>query len=185
MVSLVHAQQVLQQSELIYSPEQIQQAIDQMAHKINQQFKHVNQPVLVLPVMNGGLILSGHLITRLEFPLQIDYLHATRYRNGTTGRELEWKAEPQHTLEGRILLVIDDIFDEGHTLDAIVNYCHQQGADQVYTAVLVEKNHPRDKASLECDYVGLQVEDRYVFGFGMDYKSYHRNLDGIYAVKED
>ncbi len=185
MISLQQAQQVLQRSEQIYNAQQIQQAMDDMALKINRLFEHVSQPVLVLPVMNGGLLLSGHLMTRFNFPLQIDYLHATRYRNSTTGRELEWKAKPQHELKDRILLIIDDIFDEGYTLDEIVSFCQQQGASRVYTAVLVEKNHPRDKATLECDFVGLQVEDRYVFGFGMDYKSYHRNLDGIYAVNED
>lgn len=185
MISLDEAQTVLQNAELIYSPGQVNHAIDTIASQINRQFMDCNQTVLVLPIMNGGLVLGGKLITRLKFPLQVDYLHATRYRNSTTGCELHWKVEPQQSLENRTLLIIDDIFDEGFTLESVVEYCQQQGAAKIATAVLVEKDHPRDKAKHKCDFVGLQVEDRYVFGCGMDYKSYHRNLDGIYALKED
>ena len=180
------AQQVLEQAELIYSAEQVNLAIDQLALQINQQLMDTTQPVIALPIMNGGLVLSGHLITRLQFPLVIDYLHATRYRNTTSGsNQLEWKVKPQLSLKNRTLLVIDDIFDEGHTLQAVLEFCQQQGAEQVYSAVLVEKNHPRPKAQIKSDFTGLSVEDRYVFGFGMDYKGYHRNLNGIYAVGKD
>jgi len=180
----LHAKQVLAEAELIYSAEQIHQAIDQLAQKINSRFENVSQPVIVLPIMNGGLILSGHLVTRFNFPVEIDYLHATRYRNTTTGSELHWKVKPQHSLKDRTLLVIDDIFDEGYTLHAVLDFCKSEGAEQVYSAVLVEKNHPRPKASIKSDFIGLCVEDRYVFGFGMDYKGYHRNLNAIYAVNE-
>ncbi len=176
------AKKVLANAELIYSAEQIQQSIDQLALKINDKLAHVLQPVIVLPVMNGGLILSGQLITRFNFPVEIDYLHATRYRNKTMGSDLQWKVRPQLSLKGRTLLVIDDIFDEGHTLQAVIDFCKLENAEQVYSAVLVEKNHPREKASIKTDFTGMEVEDRYVFGFGMDYKGYHRNLNAIYAV---
>ncbi len=179
------AQQVLKHAQLIYSAEQVSQSISQMADKLNQQLQNINDAVLIMPVMNGGLVLSGRLIPQLTFPLQIDYLHATRYRNTTQGCQLQWKVEPQHDLNGRTLVIVDDIYDEGYTLQAVVDYCQQQGAARIITVVLVEKNHPRDKAPLNCDIVGLQVEDRYVFGCGMDYKSYHRNLDGIYALNEE
>jgi hypoxanthine phosphoribosyltransferase len=178
------AKQVLNKAELIYSAQQIKSSIDQLAERINKQFSNSEQPVVVLPVMNGGLILSGHLITRLDFPVEIDYLHATRYRNEISGSDLQWKVKPQSTLENRILLIVDDILDEGHTLQAVIEYCKQQKAESVYSAVLIEKKHPRPKALVNCDFIGMYVEDRYVFGFGMDYKGYHRNLNAIYAVKE-
>ena len=178
------AKQVLEQAEIIYSAEDIQRAIDKLAEQINKRFKDVTQPVIVLPVMNGGLILSGQLITRFNFPVEIDYLHATRYRNKTSGSDLQWKVKPRCSLENRTLLVIDDIFDEGHTLHAVLEYCKAENAQQVFSVVLVEKDHPRAKAPIKSDFIGLQVEDRYVFGFGMDYKGYHRNLNAIYAVCE-
>jgi len=184
MTDYSEAKLILNSAELIYNADQIQQAIDQLAQKINQQLADTVEPVIVLPVMNGGLILSGQLITRLSFPIEIDYCHATRYRNDMSGRDLHWKVKPQNSLTNRIVLVIDDIFDEGHTLKSVIDFCASSEALQVYSAVLIEKNHPRPKAAMQCDFSSLTVEDRYVFGFGMDYKGYHRNLNAIYAVND-
>ena len=181
----VEAQRVLANAELVYSAQQIDQAISQLAKEINNQLVEVDHPVVVMPIMNGGLILSGHLITRLEFPVIVDYLHATRYREKTTGDMLHWKAKPQQSIKGRTLLIIDDILDEGFTLEAVMAFCEEQEVEQVYTAVLIEKDHPRPKANIKCDFTGLRVEDKYVFGFGMDYKGHHRNLNAIYAVNEE
>ncbi|MDH5485381.1 MAG: hypoxanthine-guanine phosphoribosyltransferase [Gammaproteobacteria bacterium] len=181
------AQQVLDRAELIYSADQISDALDQLAAQINHAVApYVNdeQPVIVISIMNGGLILSGHLLTRLNFPLHVDFIHATRYRNQTQGGELEWKVEPHQSIRGRNLIVLDDILDEGYTLEAIIRYCEQQGAKNVITAVLVEKKHDRRTPGVHCDFIGLAVDDKYVFGFGMDYKGYHRNLDAIYALAD-
>lgn len=178
------AQRVLENAELIITPQQIDQAIHQLAAEINTQFAETERPVIILPVMNGGLILGGHLISRLEFPLIVDYLHATRYRDSTSGNDLQWKVKPQQPLKGRSLLIVDDIFDEGFTLQAVLDYCKEQEVASVHTVVLVEKEHPRPKANIKCDFTGLRVEDKYVFGFGMDYKGYHRNLNAIYAVSD-
>ncbi|VAW69527.1 Hypoxanthine-guanine phosphoribosyltransferase, partial [hydrothermal vent metagenome] len=140
---LVEAQQVLKKADLMYSAKQIDQAISQLAERINRQFANTSQAVIVIPIMNGGLVLSGHLISRLEFPLLVDYLHATRYRNKTSGTDLQWIAKPQLDLTGKIVLIIDDILDEGHTLSEVLSFCAEQGAEQVCSAVLVEKNHGR------------------------------------------
>lgn len=179
------AQRVLENAELIITAQQIEQALNQLAEEINLQFADTDLPVVILPVMNGGLVLGGHLISRLKFPLIVDYLHATRYRDSTSGKDLQWKVKPQQSLKGRTLLIVDDIFDEGFTLQAILEFCKQQEVASVYSVVLIEKLHPRPKASIKCDFTGLQVEDKYVFGFGMDYKGYHRNLNAIYAVNDD
>jgi hypoxanthine phosphoribosyltransferase len=178
------AGRVLEQAECIYNTAQIEQTLQQLAEQINVKLTphSEQQPVLLMPVMNGGLVLCGHLMTRLSFPLHVDYLHATRYRDKTHGSDLHWKASPQQSLQGRTLLIVDDILDEGYTLQAVVEYCHAQGAAQVYSVVLVEKQHPRARADIRADFTGVSVEDRYVFGFGMDYKGYHRNLNGIYAL---
>lgn len=182
------AQEVFQNSEQLFDAAAISKALDQLANNISNDLKDdifQEQPIIVMSVMNGGLILAGHLLTRLGFPLTVDFIHATRYRNKTSGGELEWKVEPHQSIEGRTLLILDDILDEGHTLDAIVRYCKEKGAAKIITAVLVEKLHDRRHANIKCDHVGLQVDDRYVFGFGMDFKGYHRNLNGVYAASEN
>jgi hypoxanthine phosphoribosyltransferase len=133
--------------------------------------------------MNGGLVLTAALLARLHFALRVDYMHATRYRERTSGSDLHWKVEPSQDLAGKDVLVVDDILDEGYTLDAILAYCRRQSPASLRTAVLVRKMHSRG-VSPAVDFIGLEVPDRYVFGYGMDYKGYWRNAPGIYAVAE-
>lgn len=171
---------VMAEADCLYNNEQVADCLDRMAANITDAL-HDKNP-LVLCVLTGAIIPTGHLLTRLQFPLQIDYIHATRYANQTRGGVLNWEVKPHHPLDGRNVLVVDDILDEGVTLDAIMEYCREQGASSVYSAVLVDKKHDR-KTGLQADFVGLETADRYLFGYGMDYKGYLRNAAGIYAVK--
>ncbi len=175
-------EKVLSRASLIYSSSQVSAAIDVIAAQLNERLK-TTQPLL-LCVMNGGLVFTGHLLTRLTCFPQVDYIHATRYRNQTSGSTLDWRVYPSVDLKNRTVVILDDILDEGVTLKAIVEYCYEQGAKEVVSAVLVRKKHNRCIEALESDYVGLEVEDRYVFGFGMDYQSQLRHLNGIYALNE-
>lgn len=173
---------VYMQADLLYSDAEVEQAINNMAVEISADMSEKN-PV-VFPVMNGGLVIGGKLLTKLNFPLEAGYMHATRYRNTTSGHELEWKVRPQIDFKGRAVLLVDDILDEGHTLAEIVDYCKAEGASEVRIAVLTNKNHDRKaRPDLVADFVGLEIEDRYIFGYGMDYKGYWRNAPGIFAVK--
>jgi hypoxanthine phosphoribosyltransferase len=140
----------------------------------------------VPPALPSRLVGDGHdlLVPLLDVPLQLDYIHATRYRGGTRGHDdLHWKAKPVASLQDRDVLLIDDILDQGVTLQALVRYCQAQGAASVASAVLVRKL--RDDAVTGADYIGLDVPDRYVFGCGMDYGEYHRQFPAIYALPED
>ncbi len=176
------AQQILDEADLIYGQQEIEKAYERLSIEISAVIANKNP--LVVCILNGGLVPSGGLITRFSFPMQLDYLHASRYRGATTGSELVWIARTQHKLKDRVVLLVDDILDEGHTLDAIIKDCYINGAQQVYSAVLLEKKLDYDKA-IQADFVGLEIENRYVFGCGMDYKEYHRNLPGVYAVRDE
>jgi hypoxanthine phosphoribosyltransferase len=172
---------VLENARLIFSEQQIVSALDEIANQISVKLAELN-PVL-LCVMNGGIVLTGHLAPKLRFPLQMDYVHATRYREQLTGAELHWRVIPVTSLEGRVVLLLDDIFDEGETLSAIKDWCEHQGAAQVFTAVLVDKNHSRKTAKLkQADFTALHADDHFLFGYGMDYKGYWRNAPGIFAI---
>ena len=175
------AQLVLAEADCLFTESQVEHALDSMAARIAERLSNANP--IVMCVMNGGLVPTGKLVTRMSFPVQMDYLHATRYRNTTSGGDLTWLARPHMDIRGRTVLVVDDILDEGVTLAAIMDYCREQGAAAVYSAVLVEKQHERKHGLKEADFVGLAVEDRYVFGYGMDYKGFLRNAAGIYAVR--
>jgi len=174
--------QVMADADCLVNEQQVNDAINNMAKDITGRLQDSNP--LLFCVMNGGLILTGQLLTRLKFPLQAEYLHATRYRQETTGGILEWKLRPEADIQGRTVLIVDDILDEGTTLCAIADYCMAHGAKEVLTAVLVDKQHDRkSKPGLRADFTGMNVEDRFLFGYGMDYKGYWRNAPGIYAVK--
>lgn len=174
------AQTVLRKSELLHDAQAVEAALSRMAEAVAGELGE-RRPV-VLCVMVGGLIPAGRLLPKLQFPLEVDYCHATRYRGATAGGDLMWLAKPQIDLAGRDVLIVDDILDEGHTLAQIIEHCRRQGARAVHTAVLVNKRHDRRFDGLNADFVGLEVDDRYVFGAGMDYRGWFRNLPCIYAA---
>lgn len=174
------AARVWVEADLLHSPQAVQIALDRMAGQIAERLRDCNP--LVLCVLTGAIVATGQLLTRLDFPLELDYLHATRYRGATSGSELHWLAPCRTDMAGRSVLIVDDILDEGITLKAIREYCLAEGAREVLCAALVDKRHER-KNGMQADFVGLEVADRYVFGAGMDYKGFLRNAAGIYAVK--
>ncbi|NOS88644.1 MAG: hypoxanthine-guanine phosphoribosyltransferase [Methylococcaceae bacterium] len=168
-------------ADLLHSEQEVEAALDNMAEHINRLLADTN-PV-VLCVMNGGIVVAGKLISRLTMPLNIDAINASRYQNQTAGGAIAWVLKPSTPLAGRTVLIIDDILDEGITLKAIYDYCLEEGATAVYSAVLADKLLGHDKP-IKADFVGLEVANRYLFGYGMDYKGYLRNAAGIYACQD-
>lgn len=175
---LKEIQQVQQNAELLHTEAEVEAAIDLMAEKINTTLAESN-PV-ILCVMNGGVVIAGKLITKLSFPLTVDAINVSRYGNKTSGSELNWLQIPVTCLKDRAVLIVDDILDQGLTLEAIYQYCQEQGATQIYSAVLIDKQLTQAKP-IQADFIGLSVVDRYLYGYGMDYKGYLRNAAGIYA----
>jgi len=178
-ISPEEALAVYRRADRLYDLDQIEQSLDRMSGDIRARLERRNP--LALCVMNGGLVPFGRLVSRLDFPMQLDYIHATRYRGHTQGGDLRWVKRQDEPMQGRSVLIVDDILDEGYTLRALITECREQGAREVYTAVLAVKLHDRG-CGLTADFFGLEVEDRYVFGYGMDYKGYLRNAPGIFAV---
>ncbi len=172
--------QLLSEADCLHTAKQVDVALDKMAAAITKKLSDRNP--LILCVLTGAIIPTGHLLTRLNFPLQLDYLHVTRYGDNISGGKLDWLSAQNDSLQGRNVLIVDDILDEGVTLKAIIEHCKNAGAAAVFSAVLVEKCHNR-KTGVKADFVGMQTEDRYLFGYGMDYKGYLRNANGIFAVK--
>ena len=173
-------QQLLNQAELIHSARVVNAAIERLSQEVTLAL--MDACPVVICVMSGGLVFAGQLLARLNFPLQVDYVHASRYQNNTVGMTLTWQALPQLDLTNRTVLLLDDILDEGITLLAIKEKCLALGAKAVLSAVLVEKALDHSKP-MAADFVGLEVPNRYVFGCGMDAYGWWRNLPAIYALK--
>lgn len=175
------ARRLLADADLICSAADVQAAIARLADDISAQL--ADSYPLVLTVMGGAVIFAGQLLPRLAFPLECDYLHATRYGDAMTGNALQWLVEPRTPLVGRTVLVIDDILDEGITLAAVKEKLLERGAAACLLAVLADKDTGRAKP-VSADFVGLSLPNRFVFGCGMDARGAWRNLPAIYAVKD-
>ncbi|HBG07140.1 MAG: hypoxanthine-guanine phosphoribosyltransferase [Geobacteraceae bacterium GWC2_58_44] len=173
---------IRREADCLWSAEEVEAALSRMAQEITERLEGTDP--LAFCIMNGGLFVTGKLVEKLPFALELDYLHATRYGAETCGGTLEWKVRPERPLKGRTVLLVDDILDEGVTLAEIIRYCKEAGAAEVYSAVLVDKIHDRKAAGVKADFVGLHVEDRFLFGCGMDIAGYWRNLPALYAMKE-
>jgi hypoxanthine phosphoribosyltransferase len=180
-ISAQQAWEVLGRADCLYPAAAVEASLDSLATRITREL--AGRDPLVVCVLTGGVVPFGKLLPRLQFPLEIDYVHATRYGQQLYGGQLQWIAGPRHEPRGRTVLLVDDILDEGTTLAGIEARYRADGAAAVYKAVLVVKNRPRTH-DVKIDFAGLEVPDRYVFGYGMDYKGYLRNAPGIYAEAE-
>lgn len=172
---------VYEKSSCLYTTKEVEAALDRMAINIHEKLQDKNP--IIMCVMIGGLVPMGNLLPRLDFPLEVDFVHATRYQGEIRGGDLHWKVRPSLDVRDRTVLIVDDILDGGVTLAAILDAVKSMGAAEVYTAVLVDKHHQRVENGLESsDFVGLEVDDHYIFGYGMDYHGYLRNAPGIFVV---
>lgn len=179
-VSIQRARDILQQAELLCPAEQVQASLHRVARQINAALAESHP--LVLSVMGGAVVFTGQLLPLLDFPLDFDYVHVSRYGGATHGGKISWKVEPCENVRGRVVLVLDDILDEGHTLAALRQRVLELGACKFYSAVFADKRHDRAEP-IKADFVGVELPDRFVFGYGMDIEGAWRNLPAIYAVK--
>lgn len=181
-MDLQKAKAMLANAEVIHDEATVQKALGEVAAAIGERL--ADKYPLVLCVMTGGVVFCGQLMTKLGFPLDFDYLHATRYGPETQGGKISWRTAPWTSVTGRSVLVVDDILDEGLTLAAVKESLIRMGAAEVLTAVFADKLNGKQKP-LAADFVGLTVPDRFVFGYGMDAGGAWRNLPAIYAMKDE
>ena len=181
MPDLKQAWAFLENSERIAGAEEVQAAVRRVATEIEQRLSGAYP--LVLAVMGGAVVFAGQVLPLLHFPLDFDYIHASRYGAATRGAGVDWKVSPPGLAKGRVVLVLDDSLDHGETMSVIRDRLLDLGAKGFHCAVLVEKTLGIKKP-ISADFVGLRIPDRFVFGCGMDAKGYWRNLPEIRAMRE-
>ena len=181
MTQTQYAKDILASAEILFSAEEVSKAVSRVAQEITEKLGDTTP--LLLCVMTGGVPFAADLMSQLDFPLEFDYLHVTRYGQETSGGALSWRSAPWTSVKDRTVIVLDDILDEGVTLAAIVDRVTELGAKACYTAVATDKQNGKQKP-LKADFVALSVPDRFLFGSGMDVRGMWRNLPAIYAMKE-
>lgn len=174
--------EVLAGSTLLAGKEEVQAAVTRMAEAVNSHYG--DRELILLIVMTGAVMPAAWLATKLRMPLQMDFIHATRYSGATEGGEIEFRVPPRLNLEGHDVLIVDDIYDIGLTLQMIERYCKARGARSVNSAVLVRKIHDRKTTGELPRFIGMDVRDKYIFGCGMDAYEYWRQLDEIRALED-
>jgi len=179
-VNAAEAQEMLAGADLVCPADEVRRSVARMAQEIAARLK--GEFPVVLAIMGGATVFTGHLLPLLNFPLEFGAIEVTRYE-GTQGRDIKWRLEPRDNVRGRIVLVLDDILDEGITLAAVRDKLLAMGATAVWTAVFADKDLGRAKP-IRADFVGCTVPNRYVFGFGMDAYGLWRNLPAVYALKD-
>jgi len=179
IISKREALAILQSAELIRSADEVQAAVQRVAHEINTTL--ADQQPLVLSVMGGAVVFTGQLLPMLNFPLDFDFLHVSRYGNDKQGGQLHWQVGPRENVRNKVVLVVDDILDEGETMHAIRQRVMELGASKFYCAVFADKDNGKPKP-IQADFVGMALPNRFVFGYGMDIRGAWRNLPAIYAL---
>ncbi len=169
---------VLANSKYLLDEVAVEAMFDQLAIHITEVCQH--KTAVFLCVMTGAIVAVGRWLPKLKFPLEVDYIHATHYQGDVVGHDLVWKQLPSTSLEGRAVILVDDVFDEGNTLHKLKAYCEEQKVAHCYTVVLLEKELKKAKP-IQTDFVGFKTGDEHLFGLGMDYKNYLRNVSGLYA----
>lgn len=165
---------------LLFSKKQIRKSIKTMSKTLNQDY--AGKSVVFLTIMNGGMIFASDLAKNLNLDMEMDYVQVSRYGVETHGGQLIWKHQCETNLNDKHVILVDDIFDEGYTLQAVHEWATEQGARTVKSAVLVSKVHDRGYADHRPDYSAIEVEDLYIFGYGMDYQEKLRHLTDIYYL---
>ena len=180
-ISRSEALSLLAGAERLYSAAELELAVHHMAAEVSAKLG--DRYPLVLSVMGGAVVFTGHLLPLLAFPLDFDILKVSRYGLNTGGGDITWALKPRTAVRGRTVLVLDDILDEGETLAAIRTVLLEEGAASVFSAVMTDKDHGRSKPIVP-DFVGITVPNRYVFGYGMDVHGLWRNLPDIWALRD-
>jgi hypoxanthine phosphoribosyltransferase len=182
-VTRAHA--LLEHAQEIVSPVQVQDAVRKVADVLNERFKAPGAGFpLVLGVMGGAVVFTGTLLPQLDFPLEFDYIHVSRYGDDDRGGQVVWKVIPRQNVAGRTIVVVDDILDEGETLAHVKQRLLDMGAAEVIIVVFADKELDKAKPVL-ADIVGVTIPNEFVVGFGMDVYGYWRNLPGLWSIRPE
>lgn len=155
---------------------------DELAESISSDF--AGRDLLVLPVLKGGLFFAADLMRRLKVPLTVDFIRARSYQGTHAQSGVEFLVFPTEPIEGKDVLIVEDIVDTGRTTAAILERLQAENPASLSLCALLDKSTRRD-APVEADYVGFQIGDDFVVGYGLDYNERYRELPAIYNLEDE
>ncbi|MCO6045999.1 hypoxanthine phosphoribosyltransferase [Aeoliella sp. ICT_H6.2] len=166
----------------LYTSQQLHDGVSAMAKKIGDCYE--DRQLTIVGVLTGSLVLVADLIRLLDLPMRVGVIAASSYRGATTTRgELSVNDELMLDIRGRDVLLVDDIFDTGHTLVKVMEKMREYEPTSLRSAVLLRK-HGRQEVDAAPDFVAFDIPDEFVVGYGLDYEDMYRNLPFLGALEE-
>ncbi|MBP90520.1 MAG: hypoxanthine phosphoribosyltransferase [Planctomycetaceae bacterium] len=166
----------------LLTEDELQAGVDRMASEIAAWYSH--RPLTIVGVLTGSIVLLADLIRQLDMPLRVGVLQASSYREGTTRGALTINSEMMLDVRERDVLLVDDIFDTGHTLVEVIREVEQLEPTSVRTAVLLRKAG-RQEVDLDIDFIAFDIPNEFVVGYGLDYEDQYRNLRHLAALEPE
>lgn len=163
--------------------EEVEAAIDRLAAKVNEAHKNEKEPVILLCVLNGSIMFTSELMKRLTFPLELMTIKVASYAGTRSGGHIQEIMGITGSVSGRKVIICEDIVDTGATMVYLDKRLRESGASSVEICTMLLKPEVY-KQSLKLDYVAMEVPNRFIVGYGLDYDQLGRNIKGIYVLKD-
>lgn len=168
---------------ILLSEERILKRTDQVALDITQFYQ--DRPFTVVGVLKGSCVFVSDLIRRIPIPLELSFVSASSYGDGTEAKELKLNFLPSdNEIYGRNILLVDDILDTGRTMHSLKGELLRMGATEVKTCVFLDKPSRRN-VEFEADFRGFEIDNLFVVGYGLDFAGRYRNLPYVGALREE
>ena len=168
--------------KVLVAEEDIRRRVDELGKEIMRDYAGM-QPIAVC-VLRGAIPFYADLIRRIDLPVTVDTITVSSYGSGTVSGKLKVITDMRTSVEGRDVLVVDDIIDSGRTSVALIEMLKERGAKSVKTCALLDKPSRR-VVDIKGDYVGFAIPDEFVVGYGLDWNEKFRNLPHVYTLKEE
>lgn len=167
--------------QILITQTQLQRRVHALARQLERDF--AGRDLVIVSLLNGTVLFLADLIRQLHLPLRLDFIGVSSYRTGTQSRELLYTKELRLEVRNRHVLLVDDILDTGRTLTAVLHKLHDLHPKQIKTCVLLDK--PARRVESVCaDYVGFEIPDLFVVGYGLDFAERFRNLPFVGVLHE-
>ena len=169
-------------SEILLTKEEIARRVDALGRQISEDYR--GKDLLVVGVLNGAAIFLSDLVRAIDFPCQLDFVGASSYGDTAESGTLTMTKAPSVSPKGKSVLLVEDILDTGRTLQRLVDYYRELGAEDVRICVMLDKPEAH-RVPIQAEYVGAEVGDAFIVGYGLDYAQRYRNLPYIGILKPE
>ena len=169
--------------KVLYSEEEIAKRVKEISAQISEDYKDISKPLLTVGILNGAVIFYTDVVRRLTIPVHFDFMIASSYDANThTSGKVNILKNLDNDPKGRDILLVEDIIDSGTTMNYLVNYFKEKGAASVKVCALLDKPSRR-KVEVKVDYIGFEVPDEFIVGYGLDFAQHYRNLPYLGILK--